>query len=564
MNAPSAALGARRGRRLIPGSAEQWLVAACVGLPTLGLVLFLLYPLSTIVWQSFVLKDGSVGLGNYAAMSSTPGLLRAGWNSLVVSLSTTAVCVVAGFAIAYALERSCIGGKTLVRGALLLPMLAPSLVQGLGLLFILGRNGLVHRWTGWDVNAYGYSGLLLSDVFYALPQAVMIIQASLRNSDARYYDAATVMGATGWRKFFDITLPNTKFGLLSAAFVVFTITITDFGNAAVIAGDYRVLATEIFSQVSGQLDFGMGSVVGIVLLLPSLLSVYIERVSSQKQFGTASEGRIPVSPEPSRGRDALLGGFCALVAACIVAIVVVVVFASFIKLWPYNMSFTLNNFHVNISGGYQPIWTSLYVSVIAAVIGVVLLFALAFGTKHMSGGLSKSIYLLAVLPVGVPGLVLGLSYIFAFNEPSTPLYLLYGTAVLIALCNFYHYHTQGFLTMMTGMRAVPQALEEVIACLGGSVRRVLTDAVLPFLAPTVLSVFFFLFMRSMVTLSAVIFLVTPQLDMAAVSVMHLNEAGFVSQAAAFSTIIMLVVTAALVAMKVVLGRVRTRTGTEVG
>jgi iron(III) transport system permease protein len=546
--------------RLIPRSAEQWLVAACVFFPTLALVLFFAYPLLTIVWESFTLKDGSIGLGNYEAISSTPGLLLAGWNSLVVSLSTTVVCVVVGFALAFAIDRTCMKGKRALRGTLLLPLLAPSLVQGLGLLFILGRNGLVHQWTGWNLNIYGYSGLLLSDVFYALPQAVMIIQAALRNSDARYYDAASVMGATGWRKFFDITLPNCKFGLLSAGFVVFTITITDFGNAAVIAGNYRVLATEIFNQVSGQQDFGMGSVVGIVLLLPSLVSVYIERVSSQKQFGSASESRIPVQPQPSRARDWSFAAIAWFVMFCIAAVVLVVVFASFVKLWPYNMSFTLANFNVNISSGYQPIWTTLYVSVAAAVIGVVLLFCLAFGTKHVSSGPAKAIYLLAVLPVGVPGLVMGLSYIFAFNNPSTPLYVFYGTAILIALCNFYHYHTQGFLTMMTGMRAVPQALEEVISCLGGGVRRVLTDAVLPFIAPTVLSVFFFLFMRSMVTLSAVIFLVTPELDVASVSVMHLNEAGFVSQAAAFSTIIILVVAVALIAMQLLVMRLTRATG----
>jgi len=548
--------------RFVPRSAEQWLVAACLFFPTLALVLFFAYPLATIFWQSFVLKDGSVGLGNYAAISSTPGLINAGWNSLVVSLSTTAVCVVLGFAIAYGLDRTCMRGKKALRGTLLLPLLAPSLVQGLGLLFILGRNGLVHQWTGWDLNIYGYSGLLLSDVFYALPQAVMIIQAALRNSDARYYDAASVMGAGGWRKFFDITLPNCKFGLLSAGFVVFTITITDFGNAAVIAGNYRVLATEIFNQVSGQQNFGMGSVVGIVLLAPALLSVYIERVSSQKQFGSASESRIPVQPAPAPARDRVFGLISWLVIFCVGAIVVVVVFASFVKLWPYNMSLTLSNFNVNISSGYKPIWTTLYVSIVAAVVGSVLLFCLAFGTKHISGAPAKAIYLLAVLPVGVPGLVMGLSYIFAFNDPSTPLYLFYGTAILIALCNFYHYHTQGFLTMMTGMRAVPQALEEVISCLGGGTRRVLTDAVLPFIAPTVLAVFFFLFMRSMVTLSAVIFLVTPDLDMASVSVMHLNQAGFVSQAAAFSTIIIVVVAAALIAMKLLVMRLTPQAGGE--
>lgn len=235
--------------RLIPRTAEQWLVFSCLVFPTLALLIFFVFPLTTIFWQSFTLLDGSFGLDNYAAIPDTPGLIQAGINSLAISISTTVVCIVLGFAIAYALERTRIPGKSAVRVGLLLPLLAPSLVQGLGLLFILGRNGLIYRWTGIEQDVYGFWGLLLSDIFYALPQAVMIIQATLRNADMRYYDAATVMGANPAQQFFHITLPNCKFGVLSAAFVVFTITITDFGNAAVIAGNYRVLATEIFNQV---------------------------------------------------------------------------------------------------------------------------------------------------------------------------------------------------------------------------------------------------------------------------------------------------------------------------
>ncbi|MCZ2441201.1 MAG: ABC transporter permease subunit [Burkholderiales bacterium] len=545
------ALPSRPGspRLPLPRTQEQMLTWVCVFVPTLALILFFGYPLLTIFWHSFVLFDGTMGLDNYAAIPSTPGLVTAGLNSVVISVSTTVVCLLLGFPMAYALERSRIPGKGWIRLCLLLPMLAPSLVQGLGLLFLLGRNGLVFRWTGIEQDIYGYWGLLFSNVFYALPQAIMIIQAALRNADARYYDAATVMGATPRQQFFHITLPNCKFGLLSAAFVVFTITITDFGNAAVIAGNYKVLATEIFNQVSGQQNFGMGSVVGIILLLPALVSVYIERVSSQKQFGGGSENRIPLQPSRARWRDTWLGLIAHLTAFAIAAVVVVVVAASFIKLWPYNMTLTLANFKVKISSGYQPIWTTLYISLAAAVVGVVLLFMLAYGVRNLHGRIAKAVYLLAVLPVGVPGLVLGLSYIFAFNDPAYPLHWLYGTAILIALCNFYHYHTQGFLTMMTGMRMVPQALEDAAACLGGRVRHVMGDAILPVIAPTVLAVFFFLFMRSMVTLSAVIFLITPQLNVASVSVLHLNENGFVSQAAAFSTIIIAVVSVAMLAMR---------------
>ena len=542
-----AALAAPAGRA--PWTADRLLLWTCVGIPMAGLALFFLYPLATVAWNSLVEKDGSIGLGNYAEVFATRGILTATLNSLVMSFATTAVSIVLGFAIAYGLDRCCMRGKAIVRVALVLPLLAPSLVQGLGLIFLLGRNGLVHRWTGWDIDIYGFWGLLISNVFYALPQAVLILQAALRNMDARYYDAAEVMGASSARQFFDITLPNCKFGLLSAAFVVFVITITDFGNAAVIGGNYRVLATEIYSQVSGQMNFGLGSVVGILLLLPSLISVQIERVASQRQFGSASPGGLRVAPQPARARDAAFGAAVLLAAGAIIVTVATVVFASFMRLWPYRMEWTLKHYDITVSGGYAPLWTSLYLSLAAAGGGVLLLFFLSFGVCRIPRAWAKPVYMLSVLPVGVPGLVLGLSYIFAFNAPGTPLYALYGSAALIALCNFYHYHTQGFLTMMTGMRAVPQALEEAVSCLGGGTLRVLRDAVLPLIGPTVLGVFFFLFMRSMVTLSAVIFLVTPSVSVAPVSVLRLDEAGFVSQAAAYSTLIMLVVGGSLLALR---------------
>jgi iron(III) transport system permease protein len=157
-----------------------------------------------------------------------------------------------------------------------------------------------------------------------------------------------------------------------------------------------------------------------------------------------------------------------------------------------------------------------------------------------------------LLPASVPGLVLGLAYIFAFNRPGTPLALLYGTAALIAVCNAVHYWTQGFLTTMTGLRQVPAALEESAACLGAALPRVARDVIGPYMAPTLVSVFFFLFTQSMVTLSAVIFLVTASVSVASVSIMRLDEAGFVSQAAAYATCTMAIVAAAMGLMRVCL------------
>ncbi|RMX04771.1 ABC transporter permease subunit [Corticibacter populi] len=521
---------------------DRWLLRACLWLPMAALVLFFGIPMLGIAWRSLVDDStGSVGLGNYLALMDTPGVWRAVRNSLLLGVSTTLLTVLLAFVVAYGIERTAMPGKRVIGMVMSLPVLAPSLVLGLGLIFLLGRNGVVGKMLGIRPDVYGFWGLLLADVLYALPQAILIIRAALRHGDARQYEAAEMLGAGGWRQFFDITLPGVRYGLLSASFVVFTITITDFGNAVVIGGDFSVLATEIYNQVSGQMKFGMGAVVGILLLLPAALSVWVERLAARRQAVVGSEAALPPVPGRLPARDVPVFLASAALATCVVLVVGTVVLASFIRLWPYNLSLTLRHYDIHTAGGYTSLWTSVWISALAAFIGTVLLFMLTFGVRRMPGRLAGAAALLSSMPVAVPGLVLGLSYVFAFNSATMPWGLLYGSAVLIAFCNYIHYHTQGYATMMTGMRNVPVALEDATTVMGGGVARILGDVYLPAVRTTLVAVALFLFMRSMVTLSAVIFLVSPSLPLAAVTVMRLDEAGFTSQAAAFSTCIMAIV-----------------------
>lgn len=521
---------------------DRWVTRVCLWLPLAILAAFFLLPMLGIAWRS-ILDDttGAPGLGNYLALADTPGIWRAARNSLVLGASVTAIVVTIGFAVAYGLERSAMPCKRLVGAALQLPIIAPSLVLGLGLIFLLGRNGIVGKMLGIRPDIYGFWGLLLADVLYALPHAILIIRAALRQSDARQYEAAQILGASHWRQFFDITLPGARYGLLSAAFVVFTITITDFGNAVVIGGNFSVLATEIYNQVSGQMKFGMGAVVGMLLLAPAALSVWVERIASRRQAQTGVEAVSPPVPQPLPARDWPLLAVSLLTAASAALVVLIVVYSSFVQLWPYRMGLTLRHYDIDISGAYQAIWTSTWTSLAAAVLGVTLLFMLTFAIRRLPGKAANTAKLLSAMPAAVPGLVLGLSYVLLFNSASMPWGVLYGTALPLVLCNYIHFHTQGYAAMMTGMRNVPASLEHAATVLGGSTLRILKDVYLPVLRPTLLSVGLFLFMSAMVTLSAVIFLVTPSLPLASVTVMRLDEAGLTSQAAAFSTCIMAIV-----------------------
>lgn len=542
-----------------PIDADHLLTIACVGLPLLGLILFFAYPMFIVFLRSITVGD-SYGLRNYVEVLGSPGFWRATRHSLVMGGSTTLLSVFLGFVIAHGLYRCAFPGKWLVRAIIVLPLLAPSLVQALGLIFLLGRNGVISRALGVEIEIYGFWGLLIANTLYAIPQAAMIIGAALVLLDARTYEAAEVLGASPWRQFRDLTIPSARYGILSASFVCFTITITDFGNAAVIGGDYSVLATEIYSQVVGQRNFNMGAVVGIMLLFPTVLSYMIERQAMKRQQAVHATGQALYRPNFAPLRDLCMAALSLLICASIVAVIGIVIYASFITLWPYNMSLSPKHYNITLAGGYSSLWVTILISIGAAMGGTIAVFLLGLGLRRVPQALAQPIQILAAMPAAVPGMVLGLAYVLTFNSTTTPLYLLYGTAALIGIVNFYHYHTQGFLTVVTGFRQLPPALEEAAGSLGAGLGRTARDIVAPFIAPMLVSVFFFLFMRSMVTLSAVVFLTTPKLSVAAVTIMRLDDAGLTSQAAAFSTCVMAVVCIAILSMKVILALMRRREG----
>lgn len=531
---------------------DKRLTVACIALPLVGLVLFFLYPMVIVFLRSITIPDGTYGLDNYQHILGSVGFWRATKQSIIMSGTTTLLSVFLGFIIAHGLHRCAFRGKRLIRAIIILPLLAPSLVQALGLIFLLGRNGLISRTIAIEIDIYGFWGLLIANTLYALPQAVMIIGASLVLLDARTYEAAEVMGAKPSRQFRDLTIPAIFFAMLNSAFVVFIITITDFGNAAVIGGDYSVLATEIYKQVIGLRNFNMGAVVGIMLLLPTVVSYVIERQTMKRQQNYTVSGIQRFEPKFSALRDVPMAFASFMVILSILSVIGIVVYASFVKLWPYNFDLTFKHFDITLAGGYSSLWITIAVSLGAAAGGTILIFLMALGLRRLSAAWAQAIQVLAAMPAAVPGIVLGLAYILTFNSPATPLHLLYGTAALIAIINFYHYHTQAFLTVMTGFRQFPNALEEAAYTLGAGMGRTALNIVAPFVAPMLISVFFFLFMRSMVTLSAVIFLTTPTLDVAAVTITRLDDAGLTSQAAAFSTCVMAVVCLSLGLMKLIL------------
>lgn len=532
------------GRRFPRPDADRLAVIGLAALVVVPLIAFVVVPLFGIFRMSFATPDG-FGVGNYVRYINSPKFSKVVGNSLSVSLTTTLITVVLAYAFAFAIRRTAMPGKRLFGAIALLPLFAPSLVQALGIVFMFGRNGVVNRTFGLGIDIYGFWGIVISDVFYSFPHAYLILSAALAIADARLYESAKVLGATGARMFRDITLPSTKYGLLSATFVVFTIVITDFGNPMVIGGDFNVLATEIYNQVSGQGNFEMGAVIGMILLVPAALAVVVEKWVMRRHHASITERSTPLAIERERWRDA--AGLACAIAICglIVLIVAIVFIASFVTLWPYNLHLSLRHYRFEVQNGLAPLWTSIWVSLLAAVIGVIVTVTAACVVRRLDNLAGQVLYFVSILPAAVPGMVLGLGYILAFNDPKSPLEILYGSFLILAICNVYHYHAQGFLIATTSINQISRVFDEASMSLGGGFLRTLRAVTLPIISASIVSVGVFFFVRSMVTLSAVIFLVTPMTQVAAVSVLLLDDAGNQNQAAAFSVCIMLVVAAAL-------------------
>jgi len=511
---------------------------ALIALFAVVLYLFVLYPMLQLTWRSLLDNDGRfVGVANYARYFRTPAIAASITNSLYVSAVSMVITVALALVYAYGLTRTLMPGRGLFRIVAMLPLFAPSLVQALAFIYVFGNNGIFTRLTGINVGIYGAKGIITAEVFYCFPHALLILVAALSATDARLYDAARTLGASPLKTFVTVTLPGIKFGLASACFVVFTLVITDFGAPKAIGGKFSVMATEIYNQVSGQQNFTMGATVSVVLLIPAVLAFLVDRVTQRRQYALVTSSSKPLVPGRRPLADWGLFGYCALIAGSIIGIYLAIAVYSLVIRWPYNFTPTLKHYRFDTVGGYTPLLNSLYVASLSAVVGTVLTFVGAYVVEKCRTLASGPLYLLSILPVSIPGMVLGLAYIFTFNAPGSVLNPLYGTLAILVISNVIHYFTVAFLTATTALKQMDGEFENVSASLGVPFYRTFWRVTVPIGLPAIIGISMYFFLNAMVTLSAVVFLVAPGTELAAVAVLLMDDAGDTAQAAAMSVMI---------------------------
>ncbi|MDF4512040.1 putative 2-aminoethylphosphonate ABC transporter permease subunit [Vibrio parahaemolyticus] len=512
------------------------------GLSTM-MILFILMPLWAMLAKSVQNSDGEfVGLANFATYFSSSSLWVSVGNTFSLGLVVTTVVGILAFGYAYALTRSCMPFKGLFHILGTAPILAPSLLPAISLIFLFGNQGVAKELLGGH-SVYGVIGISMGLIFWTFPHALMILTTSLRTSDARLYEAARALKNSPMKTFFMVTLPAAKYGLISTLIVVFTLVITDFGVPKVIGGSYNVLATDIFKQVVGQQNFAMGAVTSIMLLFPAVVAFGADCWVQKKQKSLFDTRSVPYQPEPNKARDSICLVYCSIISIAVLAVLGMAVYGSLVTFWPWNKALTLNNYNFAEMStyGWSPFFNSLTLAGWTALIGTAVIFVGAYCIEkgRAFGPVRQAMQMLSVVPMAVPGMVLGLGYIFYFNDVNNPLNVLYGTMAFLVINTVVHYYTVGHMTALTALKQLPSEIEATAASVKLPQYKLFFKVTLPVCMPAVLDIATYLFVNALTTTSAVVFLYSTDTIPASVSILNMDDAGQTGAAAAMAVMIMI-------------------------
>ena len=506
-------------------------------------LLFLVLPLGALISKSLQNKDGEfIGLTNYNLYLQEPALFQSLYNSLFVAICSTVIVVVLAFLFSYALTRTCMPFKGFFKLVALIPLLSPSILAAIALVYWFGNQGVLKE-VLLGKSIYGPIGIIMASVYWTFPHALIILTTSLSLSDSRLYEAADVLKTSKLRAFFTITIPGARYGIISTAFVIFTQVFTDFGVPKVIGGNYNVLATDIYKEVVGMQNFQMGAVISMVLLVPAMIAFFIDRYSRKKQISLLTARSVVFKPKKHFKVDMIMLGFCSALALIIILMIGMAQFGAIVKYWPYNLNFTLKNYDFQVAGlGWDSFYNSVELSFYTAIFGTIIIFVGSYLIEKLriNEGYRNTVQFFALMPMAVPGLVLGLAYIFFFNAKDNPLNFIYATMIILVVNTIVHFYTVSHLTAITALKQMDKEFESVSLSLKIPIYKMFWRVTLPVCLPPIFDVSIYLFVNAMTTVSGVIFLYSYDTTLASVSAIHLDEQGEVAKAAAMAMLIVYV------------------------
>ena len=423
-------------------------------------------------------------------------------NSIYAATVSTVISIVLAWGFAFCVVRSNLRFREVFSVFVTLPMLIPSISHGMGLILLLGANGIITRLFGLNGTIYGFHGIVLGSVFYAFPVAFLMLADILKYEDGSPYEAAEVLGIPRVNQFFSITFPYLRKPLISVVFAVFTLIFTDYGVPLMIGGRYITLPVLMYQEVIGLLNFSRGSVIGSFLLIPAVIAFVFDLLNrdvANQNFVIHEKAK----PE-NKLRDATATCYVILICLIIALPVLVFAFLTFFNSYPMDLSLSFRNIvrTMNMGAG-RYLGNSLIIAVWVSVLGTALSWITAYFTARTAGKSSRLLHLVSITSLAIPGLVLGLSYVLFFKGS-----FFYGGLAMLILVNTIHFMASPYLMAYNSLGKLNSNLEDVGRTLGVGRFRIIRDVLIPQTKLTILEMFSYFFVNSMMTISAVSFLST--------------------------------------------------------
>jgi iron(III) transport system permease protein len=517
-----------------------------ITLVSVFLFLFIVLPLFKI-FQMSVEEDGRYSLKVFAELLSKSYNVQPLIHSLTLGAAVSFLGTVIGFIFAYSVTRVDIPWKRFFNVTATFPIIAPPFMMSLSAILLFGKQGFVSKMILGDLiqfKIYGFYGLLVVETLTYFSTAYLTLYGVLQAIDPALEDAALDLGASKWKVFTRITLPLATPGIASAILLVFSQSLADFGNPMILAGNYTILATQAYLTIVGMYDMRGGAGLAILLLIPSLIAFGLQK------YWVSRKSYVTVTGKPSSSRIKMdhpvakysIFGLCLLLTGIIFLFYGMVLFGSFVKLWGANHSLTLGNYQHVFTVGWGFIRDTLLLSSIATPIAGILAMVIAFLVVRKNFPGKRLMELVSLLTFAVPGTVVGIGYILAFNE--YPLKLT-GTAAIIVLLFIFRDLAVGVQTGIAELQQIDPSIEEAATDLGADSATTFRRITLPLITPAFYAGLAFTFVKCMTAVSAVIFVVSGKWNLITIAILGSVENSDLSQAAAFSVVIILFILLAL-------------------
>jgi iron(III) transport system permease protein len=540
-------------------------VATSILLLAFFVLLFVIYPILAVLQHSVMdgrgLRPGLFleTLRNYKAFWR---VLR---NSLGLALFVGVASTLIGLAFALAATRSRSRLTALLKAFSLLPMITPPFVVGLAIILLFGLQGLVtSTLLGLRTRGiFGFPGLALAQTLSFAPVAFLVIASVVESVNPALEEASLTLRAGPWQTFWKVTLPLLRPGLANAFLLTIIESLADFGNPIVLGGEFEVLSTEIYFAIIGRFDQTLAASLGIVLLVVSLATFLLQQYWLGERSYVTVTGKPPSGksmPLP-RGLEIGLLTFCAAWCLLTLALYLFVVYGGFVEIWGINNAFTFRHYHQLLRDGMDALNTTLILagisSPLTAAVGILLAYLVV---RHQFPGRGM-LEFTSMLSFAVPGTVIGIGYIMAFNQSP---FLLTGTATILVISFIFRNMPVGIRSGIAALAQIDKALEEASVTLRASFATTIRRIVLPLIRPAIVSALVFSFVRSVTAISAVVFLVSAKWQLATKVILDQAENGRYGLATAYSTVLIVIMALAIALMYLLVGKTAVRGGVEGG